>query len=102
MEKNYNALMIKPKDNVATALEDIPTDAMVTITCLGNETAVKVLKQIEFGHKFAVTFIRKGENIKKYGEVIGKASQDIEQGAHVHTHNIEGIRGRGDQIDVNE
>ncbi|MCK4789806.1 MAG: hypothetical protein KAV87_39060, partial [Desulfobacteraceae bacterium] len=28
--------------------------------------------------------------------VIGKASQDIQVGHHVHVHNVESFRGRGD------
>jgi len=34
--------------------------------------------------------------ILKYGEVIGRATRDIEAGAHAHVQNIESLRGRGD------
>jgi altronate dehydratase small subunit len=44
----------------------------------------------------AVTDIARGEPVVKYGEMIGKASQDIRKGALVHIHNLEGARGRGD------
>ena len=37
-----------------------------------------------------------GENILKYGEVIGRATKDIRAGTHAHIHNIESLRGRGD------
>jgi altronate hydrolase len=40
------------------------------------------------GHKYALKFIKKGENIIKYGSPIGHATQDIEIGEHVHTHNL--------------
>ena len=40
------------------------------------------------GHKYALKFIKKGENIIKYGSPIGHATQDIEKGEHVHTHNL--------------
>ena len=40
--------------------------------------------------------IDSGENIIKYGEIIGKASKPIKTGEHVHVHNIESTRGRGD------
>lgn len=101
MDKYYKAVMIKPVDNVATAMENIPADATVTLTCQDKNVSVKVKKDIEFGHKFAITLISKEENIVKYGEVIGRAVQEIEPGAHVHIHNIEGIRGRGDQVGTN-
>lgn len=101
MNSNYKAVMIKPQDNVATALEFIPANANVTLTCQNKQVSVKVLKDIEFGHKYAVELIPKGANIVKYGEVIGSAIQEIQAGDHVHLHNIEGIRGRGDRIGTN-
>ena len=41
------------------------------------------------GHKVATEAIGKGETIRKYGQIIGVASQDIKVGEHVHTHNME-------------
>ncbi len=43
---------------------------------------------LENGHKYAVSDIKKGENIIKYGQPIGHAEYDIKKGEHVHTHNI--------------
>jgi altronate hydrolase len=40
------------------------------------------------GHKYATRLIRNGENVIKYGSVIGYATQDIAEGAHVHIHNM--------------
>ncbi|RLG06284.1 MAG: D-galactarate dehydratase, partial [Thaumarchaeota archaeon] len=51
---------------------------------------------IPFGHKLAIREIPRGEEIIKYGEVIGRATRDIEIGEHVHVHNVESLRGRGD------
>lgn len=53
-------------------------------------------EDIPYGHKFALRFIRKGEDILKYGEVIGRATADIGSGCHAHVQNIESLRGRGD------
>ncbi len=39
------------------------------------------------GHKYAVRDIKKGENVIKYGNPIGHATEDIRAGEHVHTHN---------------
>lgn len=44
--------------------------------------------EIPAGHKYALKDIQKGETVIKYGEVIGRASQDIKQGEWVHTHNV--------------
>ena len=37
-----------------------------------------------------------GDNVLKYGEVIGKASRAISPGDWVHIHNVESARARGD------
>ena len=43
---------------------------------------------LENGHKYALVDIKKGENIIKYGNAIGHATEDIKKGEHVHTHNV--------------
>jgi altronate dehydratase small subunit len=98
METAYRVVMMKPQDKVAVALCEIPAGAVVRFQCQGQSFEVKIKETIEFGHKFAVVPIKKGEDILKYGEVIGVATRDIEVGEHVHVHNLEGKRGRGDKV----
>ena len=43
---------------------------------------------IESGHKYALKDIKKGEDVIKYGEPIGHATEDIKSGDHIHTHNL--------------
>lgn len=43
---------------------------------------------LQNGHKYADTDIKAGENIIKYGQPIGHATEDIGMGEHVHTHNL--------------
>lgn len=43
---------------------------------------------LDNGHKYALTDIKKGELIIKYGFPIGIAAQDIREGEHIHTHNL--------------
>ena len=42
----------------------------------------------ENGHKYALCDIKCGENIIKYGNPIGHATEDIKKGDHVHSHNM--------------
>lgn len=98
MEKAFKTVMMKPQDKVAVALESIPAGAVLSVVCQDKTFAVTLRDEIEFGHKFAVVPIKQGEDILKYGEVIGVATRDIEAGEHVHVHNLEGKRGRGDRI----
>ena len=48
-------------------------------------------------HKIAKVFVKAGDEVYKYGEPIGTASKDIHPGEHVHVHNLESARGRGDK-----
>ena len=43
---------------------------------------------LENGHKYALCDIKCGENIIKYGNPIGHATEDIKKGDHVHSHNV--------------
>ncbi len=44
--------------------------------------------KIPAGHKYALCPIACGETVIKYGEIIGRATQDIAAGEWVHTHNV--------------
>ncbi|CAH0133310.1 UxaA family hydrolase [Peribacillus sp. NPDC101481] len=94
----YKTLYLSAKDSVAVALSEIPENTSVVVKKGMEELVVSILEPIRFGHKFAVKAIEQGADIIKYGEVIGAASAFIPAGAHVHVHNLEGKRGRGDKI----
>jgi altronate dehydratase small subunit len=96
--REYKTLFLNERDSVAVALSDIPAEAEVIVKAEGIEKTVRILEPIRFGHKFAVRAIPQGDDIIKYGEVIGAAVAPIEAGEHVHVHNLEGKRGRGDKI----
>ena len=95
-EPMARAMVINPKDNVAVALEDLAPRDVVDVTLGNATTSVAVRQPIPFGHKMALKEICKGQDIIKYGELIGRATTDIAAGEHVHVHNVEGTRGRGD------
>lgn len=95
------AIVLSEKDNVATALDELKESEEVTIRN-GEDRVIKILQDIPFGHKFATRNIELGEEILKYGEVIAKATVSIKEGAHVHVHNVESLRGRGDLVSQEE
>ena len=90
------AMIINAKDNVAVVLEDVAAGGEVRAAGGGRSEAVKAIQTIPFGHKVALADLPRGAEIYKYGEIIGRASTNIRAGEHVHIHNIEGTRGRGD------
>lgn len=87
------ALMMHPEDNVATVLEDVAPGRGVEVEGGAKTLAVSAAQTIPFGHKIALARIPSGAEVRKYGEVIGTATQDISAGAHVHVHNIRSTRG---------
>ena len=91
------AVVMNAADNTATAVQAVESDVDVVLSIGGKPVTVHVADPISFGHKFAVRDIPKGEKIIKYGETIGLATQDIKAGRHVHVHNLESGRGRGDK-----
>ncbi|PJF40952.1 MAG: D-galactarate dehydratase [Chloroflexi bacterium] len=91
--------VIEKEDNVGTAVrepikrgEEVGTDGRVT------DVVVTALDDIAYGHKIALRDIAKGETVIKYALSIGTATQDIKAGQHVHIHNVESNRGRGDKV----
>ncbi|MCL4465007.1 MAG: UxaA family hydrolase [Chloroflexi bacterium] len=90
------ALIISPKDNVATVLQDVEAGATIAARQGADVREVVALEKIPFGFKVALTDIPRGAAVYKYGEIIGKSSQPIGKGELVHVHNVEGTRGRGD------
>lgn len=86
------ALRMTPEDNVVTALDDLEAGHAISF---GGES-IELSEDVPFGHKFALRAIAEGEEITKYGYVIGRASQPIAPGEWAHVHNVESTRGRGD------
>jgi hypothetical protein len=86
------AYQLNPLDNVAVALADLEPGEVLDLP----SGPVLVGAPVPFGHKVAVASVASGDAVRKYGEVIGLASMPIKPGDHVHTHNLESQRGRGD------
>ncbi len=89
--------IVDPKDNVGTVIShDVRRGTAVKVEVGVRTLELTAARDIPYGHKIALVPIRKGETIWKYGLSIGRATGDIHPGEHVHIHNIESERGRGD------
>lgn len=91
-----SALRLKDDDDVAVALRTLVPGTPVRFP----DAEIAPSDTIPSGHKIALRDIAAGAPIRKYGQVIGRASAAIARGSHVHVHNVEGIRGRGDLAEV--
>ncbi|MFT4177479.1 MAG: altronate dehydratase family protein [Luteolibacter sp.] len=75
---------IHPDDNVAVAPKAVEAGTV--------EDGI-TFEAIPAGHKGALTVIRAGAQVIKYGFPIGVATSDIQPGQHVHSHNMKtGLR----------
>ena len=91
------AILIDTKDNVATAFQELKAGAKVAVAVADKDVTTTLIQDIPFGHKFALTDIALHQPVVKYGEAIGLATQPIKAGQHVHVHNMESQKGRGDK-----
>ena len=74
-------IRIHPDDNVAVALEDIPSGTVFQ--------GIVARDDIPRGHKMALTALAAGDKVVKYGLPIGHAAEAIMAGQWVHTHNLD-------------
>ena len=93
---NRYVIVMHENDNVATAVKNIQLQEKIKLIVDGDSREIEIIDPIPLGHKFAIKPIIKGQDIVKYGEFIGKATEDIDVGKRVHVHNVESTRGRGD------
>ena len=79
-----SAIHLHPTDNVAIARVPIPAGAEIRVD---GET-ITALDPVPAGHKIALRPIRTGDNVVRYGQLMGRARILIDAGRHVHTHNV--------------
>ncbi len=97
MMKANLALLIDPGDHVATAFAALAAGDAIAVQAGPAAYRIILRDAIPSGHKFAVTDIAAGGEVRKYGACIGRALCAIPAGAHIHLHNLESLRGRGDR-----
>lgn len=82
MSNVYPVIRLHPNDVVVVARFPIAAG-----THLSQEN-VTTRSDIPEGHKIALRAIPQGGVVKRYGQIIGFASQAIQPGDHIHTHNL--------------
>jgi altronate hydrolase len=79
-----SALLIHDDDSVAVSVRDIAAGDELELA--GEKLVAK--HAIPLGHKLARSAHAVGDAVVKYGYPIGRATQAIEPGEHVHVHNL--------------
>ena len=82
-ENAANAVIrLNPLDDVLIARQPVPQGLVL------EAEGLVALNPIPSGHKIATRDIEPGQPLRRYGQIIGFASQPIRAGEHVHVHNL--------------
>jgi len=76
-------IRLNPLDNVLIARQALPQGLHL------DAEAITVRQPIPSGHKLATERVEQGQPLRRYGQIIGFASQAIDAGDHVHVHNVQ-------------
>ncbi len=83
------AIRLHAEDNVAIVKTHLQADTSLILESQSRPpSSIHVRRLIPAGHKIALQAIATGEPVRRYGQVIGFATQPIAAGEHVHSHNL--------------
>ena len=89
---NEVAVLLQPEDDVAIARTTLMPGLVVRLPVnsiqQGTADLLEIGQLISAGHKLALRGIAVGAAVRRYGAVIGFATQPIKAGTHVHSHNL--------------
>ena len=79
-----DAVYLHADDNLCVAARNLEKGERLAIA----GTSVLLAENVRIGHKIAVRPVRRGEYVRKYGQIIGQATGDISPGGWIHSHNL--------------
>ncbi|MFL9934979.1 altronate dehydratase family protein [Paraburkholderia sp. RL18-103-BIB-C] len=74
-------VQLHPDDDVVIARHQLVAGMRI-------RSSLAVRGLIPAGHKLAIRSVEAGAPVRRYGQIIGFATRDIQAGEHVHTHNL--------------
>lgn len=84
LQMKEKAILLRDEDDVAVAKEKLTAGMVLS----WDERSIEIRQDVPIGHKIALRSIRSTEPLRKYGQVIGFATEDIAVGDWVHLHNL--------------
>lgn len=85
---DINALLMDEADNVVTCVTEISQGALVVYRKGDAVLTLTATESIPYCHKIALQDFAKGQDVKKYGEMIGRTTVPIKKGGWVSHENI--------------
>ena len=84
MSTTSEAIHLHPQDNICVAARPLAAGTSLRV----DGQTIQLREAIPMGHKVAVRPIAKDEPARKYGQIIGFATESIPVGYWVHSHNL--------------
>ena len=79
-----DVVQLHPQDNVCVSARNLQVGEVVSV----DDHSFAVTEEVRLGHKIALTDIASGEPVRKYGQIIGFMTHEVNSGEHVHSHNL--------------
>ena len=90
----YGILLHEADDDVGVAVMDLAAGSEIGAATLEGQSvgSLVISQDIPLGHKVAMRDLALDKHVIEYGRAIGRATQAITRGQHVHVHNIRTMR----------
>ena len=90
----YQAVAHRTNDDVAVAVQDLAPGTTVHVRVLkeAGSFELEARDEIPLGHKIALRDLPTDHEVTEYGELTGTMTDAVQQGGHVHVHNIQSRR----------
>jgi len=88
------AILLHPADDVVVLVDAVTSGGSVVVRG-AQQDGLRLFAgaTLASGHKLALRDLAAGHDVRKYGEVIGRLTEPVSAGDHVHVHNIKSLRG---------
>jgi altronate dehydratase len=86
-------LILADADNVGVVVSHAAAGSVLRAS---TGASVEAVDEVPRAHKIALADIPRAAVVRKYGEAIGVTTRFVRRGEHVHVHNTESQRLRGD------
>jgi altronate hydrolase len=88
-------LILAPGDNVGIVMSAVPPGGLLKAT---SGQTVSPIDQVPQAHKVALEDLPEAAGVRKYGQLIAVTTRFVHRGEHLHVHNAESQRLRGDLV----
>lgn len=83
-----NALLMDQSDNVVTCVEEVKAGDEIVYRAGDGYLTLTAAEDIPYCHKAALTDLATGDQVIKYGELIGETNAPVRRGGWVSHNNI--------------